>query len=67
MLAMVQDTDTEHPAFVNGIYMTVNFGISSLIVLLIGGLGDTWGLDVTYKVCAIAALGAVPFVMALKK
>ena len=67
MLAMVQDTDTEHPAFVNGIYMTVNFGISSLIVLLIGVLGDTWGLEITYKICALVSFGAVPFVWMIKK
>jgi len=67
LLAMVQDTDTAHPAFVNGIYMTINFGISSLIVLLIGAAGDIFGLEITYKICALASLGAVPFTMMIGK
>ncbi|MEA1971986.1 MAG: MFS transporter, partial [Candidatus Cloacimonadota bacterium] len=66
VLALVQDTDSKHPSFVNGIYMTINFGVSSLMVLLIGFLGDKYGLDFTYKMCAFASIGAIPFIMFLK-
>ena len=45
MLAMVQDTDTDHPAFINGIYMTLNFTMSSLAVFLAGFLADLVGLE----------------------
>lgn len=67
ILALVQETDSEHPSFVNGIYMTINFGLSSLMVILIGFLGDKLGLNLTYKICAIASLGAIPFVLLLNK
>lgn len=65
LLALVQDTDSEHPAFVNGIYMTINFALGSLLVLLIGILGDNIGLQNTYKICATISIGSVPFVIML--
>ena len=66
LLALVQDTDSEHPAFVNGIYMTISFGVSSLMVLLIGFLGDSFGLVMTYKICAIISVASIPFILMLK-
>ena len=67
ILALIQETNSEHPSFVNGIYMTISFSISSFMVLLIGFLGDKFGLDLTYKICAIISLGAIPFVIMLNK
>lgn len=66
LLALVQDTDSEHPAFVNGIFMTISFGVSSIMVLLIGFLGDGFGLIITYKVCAIISIASIPFILMLK-
>lgn len=65
ILALVQETDTQRPAFVNSIYMTINFGISSLMVLGIGILGDTIGLKITYEICAMLAFLSIPFVFIL--
>ncbi|MDP8203378.1 MAG: MFS transporter [Candidatus Tenebribacter mawsonii] len=67
LLALVQDTDSEHPSFVNGIYMTISFGVSSLMVLLIGFLGDSFGLIITYKICAIISIASIPFILMLNK
>ena len=67
LLALVQDTDSEHPAFINGIYMTISFGVSSLMVLLIGFMGDYWGLIATYRFCAIISIASIPFILMLKK
>jgi FSR family fosmidomycin resistance protein-like MFS transporter len=67
MLAIVQETNTQRPAFINSIFMTIGFGISSLMVLLIGILGDIYGLDITYKICAGLAFLSVPFVFMLPK
>jgi len=66
LLALVQDTDSEHPAFINGIYMTISFGVSSLMVLLIGFMGDYWGLIATYRFCAIISIASIPFILMLK-
>ena len=65
LLALVQDTDSEHPSFVNGIYMTISFGVSSLMVLLIGFLGDSFGLIITYRFCAIISVASIPFILML--
>ena len=67
LLALVQDIDSEHQAFVNGIYMTINFVISSLAVALIGFAGDVIGLELTYKLACVVALFAIPLVLFLKK
>ncbi len=66
-LALVQDTNSQHPAFVNGIYMTINFGIGSIMAVLIGLGGDLLGLDLTFNLCMILALGAIPFAFFVKK
>ncbi len=66
LLAFVQDTDSEHPSFVNGIYMTINFGISSIMAILIGFGGDFLGLPSTYNICLFLSLGTIPFVLKMK-
>jgi FSR family fosmidomycin resistance protein-like MFS transporter len=65
ILALVQDTNTTRPAFVNGIYMTLNFMLSSLMVLVVGILGDSLGLKQTFQISAALALLSVPFVFIL--
>ena len=67
MLAIIQELDTEHLAFVNGIFMTINFTLSSLTLLLVGILSDKFGLDVTYKIAAGIALISVFFAMRIPK
>ncbi len=67
MLAIVQELDTEHRAFVNGIYMTINFGLNSLMLLLVGFLSDLLGMDITYLISGLLALLAIPFAIMLPK
>lgn len=66
LLAMVHDIDSKRMSFINGIYMTLNFTLSSLMVLLVGFSADKIGLDLTYKISAVIAAGSVPFVIFLK-
>ncbi len=67
LLAYFQDLNTNRPAFVNSIYMTINFGVNSLIVLFVGILGDYIGLDLTFKIATIIAFLAVPTIYFLPK
>jgi len=67
VLALVQETNTERPAFINSIYMLINFGISSLMVLIVGILGDRIGLQLTYQMCAVLASISIPFIFILPK
>ncbi len=63
LLALVQDQDSRHPAFVNGVYMTINFVIGAVAVVFIGLLGDWIGLIWTYKISAILAVFTIPFLL----
>ena len=65
VLALIQDRATERPAFLNGIYMTISFGMGALAVLLVGALSDWIGMEQTFRISAYLSLGAVPFVLML--
>ncbi len=60
LLASVQDTNSHMPTFMNSMYMSINFGISSLIVFAVGLSGDLLGLESTYIICNILAIGCIP-------
>jgi FSR family fosmidomycin resistance protein-like MFS transporter len=60
MLAVANEIKTDHPSFVNGVYMMINFIINSLAMMWLGYLADTIGMDLTYRLSAILALGAIP-------
>lgn len=67
LMATVQDTNSHMPTFMNSIYMTINFGISSIIVFSVGMLGDQFGLESTYLICNIFAIGCIPAAYFLTK
>lgn len=60
-LAVIHDLKTNHLPFVNGVYMMINFFISSLMTLLVGALSDRFGMETTYTIAAIMAFGAIFF------
>jgi FSR family fosmidomycin resistance protein-like MFS transporter len=66
MLAAVNEIKSEQPAFLNGIYMMINFVINSAAIMLIGFMGDNIGLDLTYKISAVFALTAIPVIIRMK-
>lgn len=66
-LAIINETASERPAFLNGLYMTVNFGTGAVTVLIIGFLGDLFGLELTYKISALLGFAAIPFILKIKK
>lgn len=65
ILALVNEIDSEHPSFVNGIYMSISFTTISVTSLLIGILVDTFGYEFTYVLSAIFTFAAIPFVIML--
>ena len=60
LLATVQDTNSHMPTFMNSIYMTINFGVGSVVVFCLGISGDLLGLEKTYIISTIFALGSIP-------
>lgn len=67
LIALVQDRSKELPVFMNSVYMTVNFITAALAVFFSGVMGDWLGLERTYFISSILALGAIPFALLLKK
>ncbi|MEA3330813.1 MAG: MFS transporter [Campylobacterota bacterium] len=67
LMATVQDTDSHMPTFMNSMYMSINFGISSVIVFGVGVLGDSYGLELTYIICNVLAIGCIPVAFLLTK
>lgn len=65
VLALVQDVHCERPAFLNGIYMTLNFLGTGLTALAVGWGSDRIGMDMTFRWAVTASLLAVPFVWGL--
>ncbi len=65
LLAAVQETKTRMPTFMNGMYMSINFGVGSLIALLLGFMGDHIGLDRCYLICSALGFGLIPMAFIL--
>ena len=66
ILAMVNEIESDRPAFINGIFMTLNFAISSICVMIVGFLTDKYGFEISYKITAYLAFGSLPFALMLK-
>ena len=67
LLAMVQEIKTDRPAFLNGIYMTINFFVSSFGAMFIGFFSDLFSMTDTFYLAAFLALLAIPFIFFLPK
>lgn len=67
LLALVQDVSSDHPAFVNGIYMAINFISGSVNAVIVGILSDWIGLENGFKLSALLGFGTIPFIWSLKK
>ncbi|MEZ5072946.1 MAG: MFS transporter, partial [Bacteroidales bacterium] len=63
MLAIVTELDTEKKAFVNSIYMTLNFFVSVMVYPLVGMIIDRAGFLPTFRVIALLAFGAFPVIL----
>lgn len=62
LLAIINSLKSDHPAFINSIYMTVSFLVGALGMLLTGIISDWIGLEKTYLLSAGMALLAIPTV-----
>jgi FSR family fosmidomycin resistance protein-like MFS transporter len=67
LLALVQDLDSDRPAFMNSILMTINFFLAAVGILVVGMLGDWLGLENTYWISVVLALAALPFILKLER
>ncbi len=63
MLATVQDLDTDKKAFVNSIYMTLNFFVSVMVYPVVGAVIDRVGFMPTFTTMAFLGFGATVVVL----
>ncbi len=67
MLSLIQKRNFDFPAIANGMYMTLNFILSSVIVLAAGRLSDMAGIIFTFKCCAVLSCAGIPFAVVLNR
>ena len=67
MLSIIHELDTEMPTFINSVYMSINFSVSSLMVLAMGIFGDAIGLETTYTIASFLAYIAIGFALYLNR
>jgi FSR family fosmidomycin resistance protein-like MFS transporter len=65
LLAIINDIDSEHPAMLNGIFMTINFLVSAIATVLVGFIGDKFDLTTAYYFTPALGLLAIPFIARL--
>ena len=61
IMALVQESFPQNRALANGVYMALSFGIRAGVVVVVGGLGDLWGLRLAFGVSAAIPLLGLPF------
>ncbi len=67
LLAEVNIIKSEHAGLINGIFMTMNFVLSAVALLIIGMLGDLLGLKTTYIITASISFVSILFILRLPK
>ena len=62
IMALVQESFPENKALANGIYMAMNFVLRSVAVVIVGALGDGFGLRWAFTISALAPLLSLPLI-----
>lgn len=65
LLAMVQEHLPDHRAVGNGIFMFISFLLRPISIVLIGVVGDSFGLQTAYLWSALLGLLAIPAILIL--
>ncbi len=65
LMALVQESFPQNRALANGVYMALSFLIRSGVVVVVGGMGDLWGLRLAFGVSAVIPLLGLPFLRLL--
>lgn len=65
IMALVQEQARASRALANGIFMALNFALTSLATVLVGFLGDRFGLHTAFTIGAVVMLVGMPFVWML--
>jgi len=67
MLALIQENARHSPAAANGLFMMISFMARSAVVVVVGFIADSIGLNAAYLISAAMGLVGIPFVLMLPK
>jgi FSR family fosmidomycin resistance protein-like MFS transporter len=65
VMALVQESFPENRALANGVYMALSFVLRSGVVLVLGALGDLFGLRTAFTASAVITLLGLPLIFLL--
>jgi MFS transporter, FSR family, fosmidomycin resistance protein len=65
IMAIVQEHSPENRALANGTYMSLSFLIRSGVVVLVGVMGDLWGMRLAFIASALIPILGLPFLYML--
>jgi len=67
IMALVQESFPQNRALANGVYMATSFGLRSVVIVLLGAMGDVIGLHTAFLISALLALAGVPLIRMLPR
>ena len=67
IMALVQESFPENRALANGVYMSFSFILGSAVVVVLGAVGDLFGLRLAFTASAIITLLGLPLIFILPK
>ena len=62
IMALIQESFPNNRALANGFYMALSFGIRSIVIVIVGRIGDVYDLRTAFAAAAVVSLLAVPAV-----
>ena len=65
IMAFVQESYPENKSLANGVFMALSSGLRSIVVIVLGVLGDWIGLSLAFRVSAVLMLLTIPIVFLL--
>ena len=67
ILSLIQKQGFQYPSIANGVFMTINFMLSSIMILLAGKVSDLIGIQNMFHYFAFASMAGVPFLLLLNE
>jgi FSR family fosmidomycin resistance protein-like MFS transporter len=67
LLTLVQELDSDWPAFMNSILTTMYFFLGAAAIMIVAFLAGHIGLENTFRIAGLLGFGAVPCILELKE
>ena len=67
IMALVQESFPENRALANGVYMSFSFILGSAVVVVLGAMGDLFGLRLAFTASAVITLLGLPLILLLPR